>query len=65
MPFLVDNDVLIDVSRDNPGAVEYVDGLDGRALSQATALELMVGARNRLDLNMMGCANTIAPLPYP
>ena len=46
MPYLIDSDVLIDISRGNPAAREYVDALpEGWAISQVSALELIVGAR--------------------
>jgi predicted nucleic acid-binding protein len=49
--FLLDSNVLIDVSRGNGAAIEYVDGLaDSWAISQATAMELIVGARDKRDL---------------
>ena len=51
MPFLIDSNVLIDVSRGNAGAIQYVDGLaEPWALSQVTAMELIVGARDKRDL---------------
>src|SRR5208283_302701 len=51
MPFLIDSDVLIDISRGNPAAREYIDGLpEGWAISQISALELIVGARSNRDL---------------
>lgn len=51
MPFLVDSNVLIDVSRGNAAAIRYVDALtEPWVLSQVTALELIVGARNKQDL---------------
>ncbi len=51
MPFLVDSNVLIDVSRGNAAAIGYVDALtEPWVLSQATALELIVGARDKRDL---------------
>jgi predicted nucleic acid-binding protein len=51
MPFLVDSNVLIDVSRGNAGAIQYVDRLaEPWALSQVTAMELIVGARDKRDL---------------
>ena len=40
MPFLIDSNVLIDVSRGNAAAIKYVDGFaESRALSQVTAME--------------------------
>ena len=54
MPFLIDSNVLIDVSRGNAAAIKYVDGLpDSWALSQVTAMELIVGARDKRDLAMI------------
>ena len=51
MPFLIDSNVLIDVSRGNAGAIKYVDCLaEPWALSQVAAMELIVGARDKLDL---------------
>ena len=51
MPFLVDSNVLIDVSRGNAAAIKYVDALNEPwLLSQVTALELIVGARDKRDL---------------
>ena len=51
MPFLIDSNILIDVSRGNAGAIKYVDRLgESWALSQVTAMELIVGARDKRDL---------------
>ncbi len=51
MRFLIDSDVLIDISRGNSGAIKYLDSLEaGWALSQVTAMELIVGARDKRDL---------------
>ena len=51
MPFLIDSNVLIDVSRGNASAIKYVDRLeDSWAISQVTAMELIVGARDKRDL---------------
>lgn len=51
MPYLVDSDVLIDISRGSIAAREYTDGLpEGWAISQVSALELIVGARDKRDL---------------
>jgi hypothetical protein len=50
MPFLADSNVLI-VSGGNTAAIEYVDGLpEPWVLSQGTAMELIVGARDKRDL---------------
>jgi predicted nucleic acid-binding protein len=51
MPFLIDSNILIDVSRGNAGAIKYVDRLaEPWAVSQVTAMELIVGARDKRDL---------------
>jgi len=51
MPYLIDSDVLIDISRGKQAAREYVDALtEGWAISQVSALELIVGARNKREL---------------
>jgi predicted nucleic acid-binding protein len=51
MPYLIDSDVLIDVSRGKQTAREYVNALpEGWAISQASAMEVIVGARDRIDL---------------
>ena len=51
MPYLVDSDVLIDISRGKAPARDYIDALpEGWAVSQISALELLVGARDKRDL---------------
>jgi predicted nucleic acid-binding protein len=51
MPYLIDSDVLIDISRGKQAAREYVDALtEGWAISQVSALELIVGARDKKEL---------------
>jgi len=51
MPFLIDSNILIDVSRGNACAIKYVDRLaEPWAVSQVTAMELIVGARDKRDL---------------
>jgi predicted nucleic acid-binding protein len=48
---LIDTNVLIDVSRGNAAAIKYVDSLpEPWALSQVTAMELIVGARDKREL---------------
>jgi predicted nucleic acid-binding protein len=49
LPYLLDSDVLIDVSRGNPAAREYLDALP-EGWAQVSALELIVGARDNRDL---------------
>jgi len=51
MPYLIDSDVLIDISRGKQSARDYVDALkEAWAISQVSALELIVGARDKRDL---------------
>ena len=48
MPYLIDSDVLIDISRGKQPAQEYVDLLpEGWGISLVSAMELIVGARNK------------------
>ena len=52
MPYLVDTDVLIDVSRNNEAAISFLDQLDDFwSVSIITALELIVGARNKKEVS--------------
>jgi predicted nucleic acid-binding protein len=47
MPFLVDSNVLIDISRGNEAAIKYVDALTQPwVISQVTALELISGTES-------------------
>jgi len=51
MPYLVDTDGLIDVSRSNDAALDFLDQLgDSWSISIITALELIVGARNKKEV---------------
>ena len=50
MAYLIDTDVMIDVSRGNPNAASYLDSLSDPAISIVTAQELIVGARNKRDI---------------
>jgi predicted nucleic acid-binding protein len=51
MPYPLDSDVLIDVSRGKQSAREYLDELpEGWAISRFSALELIVGARDNRDV---------------
>ena len=53
MPFLIDTDVMIDVSRANAGAASLIDSLTDPAISIVTAQELIVGARDKRDLTVI------------
>jgi hypothetical protein len=51
MVSLIDTDVMIDLSRGNADAADCVDSLSDPAISIVTAQELIVGARDKRDLN--------------
>src|ERR1700730_8926890 len=54
MTYLVDTDVLVDVSRNNQAAIAFIDGLGNDwALSAITALELISGAKNQREVNLI------------
>ena len=54
MPWLVDTDVLIDVSRNSETAITCIDRLGSYwALSAITALELISGARNQREVEFI------------
>jgi predicted nucleic acid-binding protein len=54
MPFLVDTDVLVDVSRNNAGAIACIDRLGSEwSLSAMTALELISGAKNQREVELI------------
>jgi tRNA(fMet)-specific endonuclease VapC len=48
--YLLDTDVMIDVSRGNADAASYIDSLGDVVISIITAQELIVGARDKRDL---------------
>jgi predicted nucleic acid-binding protein len=48
--YLLDTDVMIDISRGNVAAGTYVDSLDDAVISIITAQELIVGARDKRDV---------------
>ena len=51
MVSLIDTDVMIDLSRENAEAAGYLDSLSDPTISIVTAQELIVGARDKRDLN--------------
>jgi predicted nucleic acid-binding protein len=54
MPYLVDTDVLVDVSRNNQGAIACVDAIGNDwAISAMTALELISGAKNQREVELV------------
>jgi predicted nucleic acid-binding protein len=60
MPYLVDSDIMVDLTRGNSAAADFLDGLAGVwSISAITCLELLAGARtqretNDLDLGLSG-----------
>jgi predicted nucleic acid-binding protein len=51
MPYLLDSDVLIDISRNALAAIVYVDALPAPwMISQVSAMELLVGARGKREV---------------
>ncbi len=52
---VLDTDVLIDVLRKHPSAVDWARGITGEELviPGIVAMELVVGSRNRADLNTL------------
>jgi predicted nucleic acid-binding protein len=61
MVYLIDTDVMIDVSRENANAAAYLDSLSDPAISIVTAQELIVGARDKQDL--AGIDSLVAEYP--
>lgn len=54
MPYPVDTDVLVDASRNTQGAIACLDGLGKDwALSAMTALELISGAKNQREVDLI------------
>ena len=62
MAYLIDTDVMIDVSRGNPNAASYLDSLSDPAISIVTAQELIVGARNKRDVAGIDSAHKLTIL---
>jgi predicted nucleic acid-binding protein len=50
MAYLVDTDVMVDVSRRNADAASYIDSLPDAWIAIVTAHELIVGARDQRDV---------------
>ena len=54
MAFLIDTDVLIDISRGSGAAADFVDNLSGDVfVARISAMELIIGARDRHDQNVI------------
>ena len=54
MSYLIDTDVLVDVSRGNKAAIAYIDSLNNDwTLSAMTALEFIAGAKNQREVGLI------------
>lgn len=53
--YLIDTDIMIDVSRGNENAAALVDSLGDAAISVITAQELIVGAKDCLHTISSNC----------
>jgi hypothetical protein len=52
MPYLVDTNIVVDVTRGSAKAADYLDSLaDAWSISMITYLELLVGARTQRETN--------------
>jgi predicted nucleic acid-binding protein len=52
MAYLVDTNIMVDFTRGNAKAADYLDSLGGACLlSSITALELIAGARSQREVN--------------
>ena len=52
MPYLIDTDVLIEISRGSEAAADFIDNLhDDVFIARISAMELIIGARDRRDQN--------------
>ena len=61
MAWLIDTDVMVDVSRRSAEAANYVDSLPDASIAIVTAQELIVGARDKRDV--AGIDSLIASYP--
>ena len=64
MPFLIDTDVMIDVSRGNASAASLLDALESPSISIVTAQELIVGARDKKDLAAIDSFVALFPIVH-
>ena len=63
MSYLLNSDVLIDISRNRQDAIDYVDTLpDPWAISTVTAMELLAGARNQKEVTYLDAFLSSYPL---
>ena len=49
--YLVDTDVLIDISKGNENALLFLSSLEDISISIISAMELIVGAKNNIEIN--------------
>ncbi len=68
MAYLVDTNIMVDFTRGNAEAADYLDSLGGACvLSSITALELIAGARTQREVHdldiMISAYGQIAPTP--
>jgi hypothetical protein len=68
MAYLVDANIMVDFTRGNAKAADYLDSLGGACLlSSITALELIAGARSQREVNdldiMISAYEQIEPTP--
>lgn len=59
MAYLVDTDILIDLSRRSAGALEYLESIGDWSYSIMTEMELVAGARNSDEVT--GIVHTLDP----
>lgn len=50
MSYLVDTDILIEISKGNSNAIEFLDALKQIKISVISAMELLIGARNKREI---------------
>ena len=54
MLYLVDTDIIVDFTRGNRSAADYLDGLQNQwSISALTSLELVAGARNQSEISVI------------
>lgn len=53
MSYLVDTDILVEASKGNPKAVEFIENLSEIKISVISSIELIAGARNKNEVRMI------------
>jgi len=65
MAYLLDSDILIDISRGKLAAIYYVDTLpDPWMISQVSAMELLVGARDKVEVAYLDAFLSAYPIVH-